>query len=319
MLDRYGRKIEYLRISVTQNCNLKCMYCRPSGDDSGAGCKSYLSAEDIEKITASMARLGIRSVRITGGEPLVRSDICEIIGRISRLEGIEDISLTTNGIRLGALAEQLKEAGLKRLNISLDSLKEERFRDITGGGRLEDTLNGIRQALAAGLNPVKLNTVLIKGVNDDEIDSLIELARDNPLEVRFIELMPIGPFGEENSDKIIYNSDIIKRRKDLIFCEDTQKGSPASYYRIEGYKGKIGFISPMSHKFCSCCNRIRLTCDGKIKPCLGNNGEVDIISVLRQDPEGLDEFIKKTIFEKPAGHNFGQGFTSDRNMSMIGG
>lgn len=282
-------------------------------------CTTTLTPEELEKIVSSMAKVGIRKVRVTGGEPLTRTDVCEIIERISKIKGIEDISMTTNGINLYRMAEKLKAAGLKRLNISMDSLKEDRFRYITGGGRLEDTLKGIERALELGLNPVKINTVVIKGVNDDEIDEFIQMAKDNPLEVRFIELMPIGRFGEQNSDKIVYNSDIIRDRPELIFCEDGLRGAPASYYRIEGYKGKIGFISPMSHKFCSDCNRIRLTCDGKIKPCLGNNGEVDVTAVLRQNPDELDAFIEKIIYEKPEGHNFGSNFSSIRNMSMIGG
>jgi len=318
MLDQFGRKIEYLRISVTQKCNLKCLYCG-TGDEGGPDCLAYITPEEYGKIVSAMAELGIRRVRITGGEPLMRKDICGIIRHISKVRGIEDISLTTNGILLRNMAGELKSAGLKRVNISLDSLKKERFNYITGGGRLEDVLEGIQKAMGAGLNPVKINTVLIKGVNDDEIDDFINLAKDNPLEVRFIELMPIGPYGEENSGRIIYNSSIIKERKQLIFCGDTPAGSPAEYYRIEGYKGRIGFISPMSHKFCDSCNRIRLTCDGKIKPCLGNNGEVDVTEILRQQPEKLAEFIRKVIYEKPAGHNFEKGFSSVRSMKSIGG
>lgn len=319
MKDRFGRIIEYLRISVTQNCNLKCIYCSPGESSCAQKCSANLRPEEFEKIVGSMAKVGIRKVRITGGEPLTRTDVCEIIGRISKIRGIQDISMTTNGIQLDRMADKLKSAGLKRLNISLDSLDEDRFKHITGGGRLKDTLNGIEKALALGLNPVKINTVLIKGVNDDEIDDFIQLTRDRPLEVRFIELMPIGRFGEQNSDKIVYNSDIIRARPELIFSEDSLGGQPARYYSIAGYKGEIGFISPVSHKFCNSCNRIRLTCDGKIKPCLGNNGEVDITEVLRQNPDRLDALIKKIIYEKPEGHNFGSNFSSVRNMSMIGG
>jgi GTP 3',8-cyclase len=319
MKDRFGREIEYLRISITQNCNLKCLYCSPGESSSVQECSVNLTPEEIERIVGSMAKVGIRNVRITGGEPLIRPDVFEIIERISKIKGIEDISMTTNGINLDKAAEKLKAAGLKRLNISLDSLKEDRFKYITGGGRLTDTLKGIEKAMVLGLTPVKINTVLIKGVNDDEIDEFIQLAKDNPLEVRFIELMPIGRFGEQNSDKIVFNSDIIQARPELVYCKDFLRGSPAKHYRIEGYKGKIGFISPMSHKFCSSCNRIRLICDGKIKPCLGNNKEVDIIEVLRQNPEELDAFIKRIIYEKPEGHHFKDDFSSTRNMSMIGG
>jgi len=318
MKDQFGREIEYLRISITDRCNLKCLYCSPDGKHEKK-CARMLTAEEIETIVRSMVKLGIRNVRITGGEPLVRSDVCDIIDRISKIDGIEDISMTTNGINLDKMAEKLKAAGLKRLNVSLDTLKADRFEYITGGGKLEATLGGIYKAMKLGITPVKINTVLIKGINDDEIEDLINLTKDSQLEVRFIELMPIGKFGEENSDKIVYNSDIIKAHPEFIFLGDNLRGAPASYYKIEGYQGKVGFISPMSHKFCSNCNRVRLTCDGKIKLCLGHNSEMDVAAVLREKPEELHEFIKKTIYEKPKGHNFDKNFTSDRNMSMIGG
>jgi cyclic pyranopterin phosphate synthase len=318
MKDQYGREIEYLRISITQKCNLKCIYCSPDGNKSRTQCLA-LTPEEFEKVVRSMAAVGIDKVRITGGEPLTRADVCQIIKRISSIPGIQDISMTTNGINLSRMAKKLKAAGLSRLNISLDSLKADKFRYVTGGGALADTLHGIEKALELGLTPIKINTVLIKGVNDDEIDDFIHLAKDKPLEVRFIELMPIGRFGEENSDKIVSNSEIIRARPELIFCKDSSKGHPATYYKIEGYQGKVGFISPMSHKFCRSCNRLRLTCDGKIKPCLGNNGEVDIVNVLRQNPDRLDAAVRKAIFEKPRCHHFETGFFSVRNMNMIGG
>lgn len=319
MEDRYGRKIEYLRVSVTQKCNLKCIYCDPEGENCKEGMEKNLSAAQIESIVKSMAKIGIKKVRITGGEPLVRSDIVEIVKRVSSIKEIEDISMTTNGINLHRYARKLKEAGLKRLNISLDSLKEDKFKMITGGGTLKKTLDGIDSALEVGLSPIKINTVLIKGVNDDEIDDFIDLARQRPVEVRFIELMPIGDFGEKNSDKIVFNSDVIKKRPHLKYLEKSDKGAPAQYYAIEGHLGKVGFISPMSHKFCSECNRIRLTSDGKIRPCLGDNGEVDITEALSRDPEHLDRFIEDTVYNKPKGHHFGEDYSSSRKMSRIGG
>lgn len=319
MLDRYGRKIEYIRVSVTDNCNLKCLYCSPGEGNCAQKCSDFLTPEEFEAVVMSLAKAGIRKVRITGGEPLVRSDVCEIVRRIAAIPGIEDISMTTNGINLDRMIYKLKEAGLKRLNISLDSLQPERFRYITGGGEIKYTLKGIERALELGMTPVKINTVLIKGVNDDEIDDFIKLTEKDPLEVRFIELMPIGRFGEQNSDKIVLNSDIIESHPQLIYCGESEKGASASYYRIEGYKGKVGFISPVSHKFCSSCNRIRLTCDGKIRPCLGNNGEVDITGILRNNKEKLDELIQKIIYEKPEGHHFESDFSSSRNMNRIGG
>ena len=319
MRDGFGREIEYLRVSVTQSCNLNCIYCKPGNGSASHQCKTVLTPEEFQLIIKHMAELGIKKVRLTGGEPLVRQDICEIVSRIASVQGIKDISMTTNGINLAAMAPRLKQAGLMRLNISIDSLKEEKFKYITGGGSLNDVLTGIEKALEVGLGPIRTNTVLIKGVNDGEIDDFIRLAKDRAVDVRFIELMPVGKFGEENADKIVYNSDIIKERPYLVLCDEREGSQPARYYSIEGYKGKIGFISPMSHKFCGCCNRIRLTCDGKIKPCLGDNGEVDLIDTLRAYPDKLGEVVKKAIYCKPEGHNFDRSFTSDRDMSRIGG
>lgn len=318
MIDQCGRQIEYLRLSITQNCNLRCIYCRPQGQEAPAEC-GMLTPEEFGRAVMAMVGLGIRKVRITGGEPLTRSDLCEIIQRISEIEGIEDLSMTTNGIRLADKADHLKQAGLKRINISLDSLKPERYTHITGGGKLSDVLAGVERAVALGLKPVKINVVLIRGINDDEVDAFMDLTRELPLEVRFIELMPVGKFGEENREKIVYNSDIIHDRPQLQPCGREMSGQPADYYRIEGYQGRIGFISPMSHKFCHCCNRIRLTCDGKIKPCLGNNGEVDLIETLRNHPGQLEEVIRESIFYKPQGHHFDAGFRSGRGMDAIGG
>ncbi|MPW26667.1 GTP 3',8-cyclase MoaA [Alkalibaculum sp. M08DMB] len=320
MKDQFQREIKYLRISITERCNLKCIYCSPGeGEDCKEEKTRYLTPSEIELVVRSMAKVGISKVRITGGEPLIRNDVCEIIERVASVSGIEDISLTTNGIKLDKMAEGLKKAGLNRLNISLDSLNEERFSYITGGGKLKNTLKGIEKSLELGLQPVKINTVLVKGINDSEIESFIELTKDRPIEVRFIELMPIGKFGEENSDKIIANEQIIKAHPQFIYDGKSNCGQPATYYTIEGYKGKIGFISPMSHKFCTTCNRVRLTYDGLIKPCLGNNGEIDLLDTIQNHPERLDREIRQIIFNKPKGHNFGSDFSSKRNMNTIGG
>ncbi|MFZ5986233.1 MAG: GTP 3',8-cyclase MoaA [Bacillota bacterium] len=333
MKDRFQRQIEYLRVSVTQNCNLKCVYCKPDNDmaeldrkmagicskTSGDNDCTPLTSEEFEKVIRIMVDLGITRVRITGGEPLTRGDICDIVERISAIPGLDDLSMTTNGISLNRFAKSLKQSGLRRLNISLDSLQRERFRYITGGGNLDSVLKGIEKALDAGLSPIKINTVLVKGLNDNEIDDFMSLAKDKPLEVRFIELMPIGCFGEKNADKIVYNSGIIGSHPELMPVERVYSNHPAEYYSIEGYKGKIGFISPMSHKFCHFCNRVRLTCDGKIKPCLGDNGEVSIVDILRSNPDSLRDAIAKAIYDKPEGHSFGRVFNSVRNMSMIGG
>lgn len=320
MKDQFGRTIEYLRISVTQKCSLNCIYCNPdSASAKKEDCES-LTPEDFHTVVRIMADLGIRKVRLTGGEPLLRKDICEIISAISSIDQIVDLSLTTNGQNLEKMAVSLKKAGLKRINISLDSLDAGNYAFITGGGSLEKVMRGIDAAIAAGLNPVKINVVPVKGVNDREIDGLIRLAIEKPVEVRFIELMPVGAFGENNRDKIVYHSEIIRDHPELIKADPAAGTSgPAELYTIEGAKGRIGLISPMSHRFCGSCNRIRLTCDGKLKPCLGDNREVDILKMLRENPADLPERIRETIFNKPRGHHFNEGFSSSRNMNHIGG
>jgi GTP 3',8-cyclase len=318
MLDMHGRNVEYLRISVASNCNLRCLYCTPGGCSKEEDHYTRLTPQDYKLIVGISASLGIKRVRITGGEPLLRPDICEIISAISSIEGICDISMTTNGVLLEAMAQKLKDAGLSRLNISLDSMNEERFKYITGVNKLQCVLKGIEKAIHIGLMPVKLNTVLIKGLNDCEIDDFIMLTKNLPIDVRFIELMPIGKFGEENRDKIVYNSDIIVNHPELKAIKSENLSQPAKYFMIDGHKGKIGFISPISHKFCDNCNRIRLTCDGKIKPCLGSNREVDLTEALG-DAGMLRDIISRTIFEKPAGHEFNKNFVSERDMSEIGG
>lgn len=316
MLDVYGREIEYLRISVTESCNLKCLYCMPS--ECAANSES-LTPKEIGVFISAAANLGIKKVRVTGGEPLVRQDICDIISEISKVEQIDDISITTNAVLLGKLAPSLKSAGLNRVNISLDSLNPERFSHITGGGQLEGAIDGLKGAVKSGLYPVHVNTVLIKGINDTEIDDFIELTKENPIDVRFIELMPIGQFGEENKDKMVLNSDIISARPNLVPCGVSQSGQPATYYQIEGYKGRVGFISPISHKFCGSCNRIRLTSDGKLRPCLGQNGEESIVKIIRENPQILEQELKRIIYNKPKGHNFENSFNSSRSMNRIGG
>jgi cyclic pyranopterin phosphate synthase len=318
MRDKLGREIEYLRISVTPNCNLNCIYCMPDRNRESHRCGEWLKASHFKTVVGIMAELGINKIRLTGGEPLLRPDICEIISGISEVSGIKDISITTNGLKLSKMAKALKASGLKRINLSLDSLKTERYEYITGGGSLGDVLAGMESAIKEGLLPLKINIVVIKGINDSEVDGFIDLAKDLPLEIRFIELMPIGTFGEKNRDKLVFNNSIINAHPQLIPCEHDSR-SPARYFRIDQYKGKIGFISPMSHKFCNECNRIRLTYDGKIRPCLGHNGEADLTGELNGSVEKLREKIIYAIYEKPVGHNFKRGFSSNRNMYAIGG
>ena len=323
MRDSCGRNIDYLRISVTDRCNLHCIYCStgltevfPPG--SPADDPRYLSAAEIGRVTAAMAGLGIRKVRLTGGEPLLRPDLAQIIAAVAQVPGIADIAMTSNGIGLAERAQPLKAAGLQRVNISLDSLDNGKFATITGGGKLAPVLKGIKAAVAAGLEPVKINVVLMKGINDDEIDQFIELTRENPVEVRFIELMPIGRFGGDHPERLLSNTAILDCRPWL----KELSGDPnqtARRYAVPGYRGRIGLISPISRQFCTGCNRIRLTCDGKLKPCLGDNAELDIAAALRHESDRLAGLIRKAILEKPAGHHFERGFASKRSMAAIGG
>jgi cyclic pyranopterin phosphate synthase len=305
MIDQFGRNIEYLRLSVTD-------LCEPLDTQ-------QLTVDEIVKTVKAMVRIGIHKIRITGGEPTVRPDLIEIVQRIAALAGVTDLSMTTNGLRLSILADDLKKAGLHRLNISLDSLDPKRFEEITGGGKLETVLAGIDHALAIGLTPIKINTVLIRGINDDEIDGLIDLARNRPVDIRFIELMPIGRYGASNQDKILTSDEILAKHPLLKPVRRIETGAPAEYYEIEGYQGRIGFISPISHEFCDDCNRIRVTADGKIRPCLGHNGEIDIKPFFSLDDDTFDKTIAEIILHKPRGHNFNTSFNSKRTMNRIGG
>ncbi|MFZ3069726.1 MAG: GTP 3',8-cyclase MoaA [Anaerolineaceae bacterium] len=315
MIDQYGRDIIYLRLSVTERCTLRCTYCRV---EEGLCPKAEeLTAEDFSRIVRVFAELGIKKVRITGGEPLLRKDILDIIRRIAAVKGIEDISMTTNAQRLPGNALALKQAGLRRLNISLDSLNAETFREMTGG-ELGLVLSGIDEAIEAGLLPVKVNMVVVQGVNDSEIDDFIALTRDRPIDVRFIELMPIGDLGR-NERRRISNDALIQARPYLKPLPARYIGQPSTDYRVEGHVGRVGFISPISHKFCANCNRIRLMSDGKLRPCLGVDSEISLLEALQQGDDALLETIREVIFYKPVGHAFESCSYSDRNMSRIGG
>ena len=314
MKDQFGREINYLRLSVTERCTLRCVYCR---SDEGLCPKAEeLSATQLIEITKACAELGIAKVRITGGEPLLRRDLTEIIAGIKAIDCIVDISLTTNAQDLKAQAQQLKDAGLNRLNISMDSLKPARFEALTGGNLLK-VLEGIDAALMVGLTPVKVNCVLMKDVNDDEIDDFINLTRDKPIDVRFIEYMPIG---ESGAGKVrINNQDILAKRPELKPVQPRYAGQPSKDYRIEGYMGRVGLISPISHRFCADCNRIRVMSDGTLRACLGEENEVSLKPVMDKGHEAIRALIESTIFNKPRGHKFGCAPLTERNMSRIGG
>ena len=262
MKDGFGRTIEYLRISVTDACNLRCRYCMPEEGPSGCNCKRNLSADEIVEIASAASRLGMKKLRITGGEPLVRRDIVELTRRLGEIPGVEDMSMTTNGTLLKSLARELFDAGIHRINISLDTLDDEKYRSMTRTGKLADALSGIEAAIEVGMSPVKLNCVLIGGFNSDEVESLARLTQKMPVDVRFIELMPMYDSGDFDSEAFIPCTRVLEKLPQAQ--ELPPDGGVARLYRLPGAKGNIGLISPVSAHFCSSCSRIRLTADGKL-------------------------------------------------------
>ena len=313
MRDWLGREINYLRMSLTERCDLKCIYCR----DENYYCrgKQELRTDEIAKLTDSFVRLGITKVRLTGGEPLVRKDLAEIVTIVSSHPEIKDIAMTTNGQGLAGRVAELKKAGLKRLNISLDSLDETCYREMTRGGDLYRTLSGIREAIDAGLG-VKVNVVVVRGKNEREVDRFIDLASKEPLDVRFIELMPIGAFGEKKENHVP-NAEIIRNHPELHRVAARSESQPSVDYQGEGFTGRVGFISPVSHRFCDQCNRVRLTSDGKLRMCLGRNEETDLRPHI--EDADLTGIIREAIFRKPAKNEFTQLYHANRRMNQIGG
>lgn len=320
MKDTLGRNINYLRISVTDRCNLRCMYCMPEEGICKKQHQDILSLEEIYEVVKVCSELGVNKVRITGGEPLVRIGITSLIEKISRLENIKDIALTTNGVLLERYSEELKEAGLKRVNISLDTLNEEKYSYITRGGKLNDVMKGIKAAERVGMYPIKLNTVLIGGFNDDEIEAFIELTNESPIEVRFIELMPLGQAAGWAKKHFVSNRLILDRVKELTLVGSEDPSSPATYYKLPGAMGKVGLINPISHAFCGSCNRIRLTADGKLKPCLHSEEEIEVLNVIRGNGN-LKEAIVRAINQKPTQHSLNSKDSNPikRDMYRIGG
>jgi len=320
VLDGEGREINYLRISVTDLCNLRCRYCIPEEGIIKKCHSDILSMEEIEEIVKVSTKLGVNKVRLTGGEPLVRRGIVGLVQKISEIPGINEVALTTNGTLLGQYAKDLKKAGLKRVNISLDTLQEDRYEYITNGGKLKNVLEGIRAAKEVGLTPLKLNVVLVKGFNDDEIDDFINLTIENEYDIRFIELMPIGDNGDWSKEHCISNNIVLEKYPNLIPIINKDKSAPAQHYKLPGAKGRVGLINPISSHFCSSCNRIRLTADGKIKPCLHSNDEVDIKTDLREKRDILP-IIVNAVKIKPKEHHMNEKNYNpiNREMVQIGG
>jgi len=316
--DKYGRNINYLRVSITDRCNLRCKYCMPA---EGVDLKEHsdiLSFEELIKIIKIGKEIGIKKVRITGGEPLVRLGLEDLISSLSDL-GLEDISMTTNGVLLGEKAEALKKAGLNRVNISLDTLKKDKFAEITRRDYYDKVISGIDTALELGLKPVKLNVVVKNGLNDDELLDFTELSREKNLHIRFIEYMPLG--GEADEKYFMSSNEIlslIKEEYELVPAA-TKGNGPAKYLKVPRAEGTLGFIAALTEHFCADCNRMRLTADGKFKPCLASNKEVSIAEAMTE--EDIYKAYKKALEIKPAAHhlNFEDNDKHQRKMSQIGG
>ncbi len=319
MKDSYNREIDYLRISVTDLCNLRCNYCMPECGVKKLSHDNIMNAEEIEEFVSYATRLGIRKVRLTGGEPLVRRGIIEICRKISSLQGIEELCMTTNGLLLDKYAHDLKLAGVKRFNISIDTLQDAKYKTITRCDQFDHPVkkifDGIEKIRSEGFKNIKINVVLQGGVNDDEIEDFINLTKDNDYEVRFIELMPIGPAKEFAQKTFITNDVVLAKDTRLKHSNDS---GVSKIYTIKGYKGKIGLISPVSNHFCEFCNRIRLTADGKIKMCLHSNKEVLIKGLHGEE---LYKAIQDNIQAKPKNFDIGIDNPSNslRGMNQIGG
>ena len=317
MIDKYGREISYLRLSVTELCNLRCRYCMPEDGVCKKRHEDMLTQEEMLDAVKAAAELGIRKVRITGGEPLVKRDILSICRGVARTEGIEEVCITTNGLLLPELAKPLREAGVSRVNISLDTLDEKKYAYITRRGSLAEAAAGIKAALDAGFDMVKINTVLIGGFNDEEIPALAELTRRYPIDLRFIELMPMLDSREFGPEAFIPCSVVTDKLPELQ--PEPQDKGVARLYRLPGAMGRIGLISPVSSHFCASCNRIRLTADGKIKPCLHSGQE---FSLKGLDHEGMLQQLRAAILAKPACHQELSAQSpshAGRSMNQIGG
>lgn len=308
LIDPFYRRIEYVRLSVTDRCDLRCAYCLPQGFRDFEEPEHWLTFDEIERVMHAFTELGVRRIRITGGEPLSRGRLPELATRLAQLPGLEDLSLSTNATRLEKLAPALKRAGITRLNISLDSLKPDRFAAITGGGELNSVLTGLRAAKTAGFAPIKINTVLMKDTNEDEVGDLVRFCIENGFTLRFIETMPMGDTGRAASTQYVDLQEVrrsLAQEFDLI-PTTMSGGGPARYVQVAGTDLMIGFITPISQHFCETCNRVRLTVDGVLYTCLGQEDKTDLRPMLRAGAtlEELKETIREAIGHKPERHEF---------------
>jgi len=320
--DQFGRRIEYLRISVTDKCNFRCLYCMPPEGLQWLPRSEILDYEEIAAIVRQLAPLGLKRLRITGGEPTIRPRLEILIAALSDIEGIDDLSLSTNGVRLAELAAAYSAAGLDRVNISADSLRPDRIRSISRRDLGFDPIAAARSAWTAGLAPVKLNMVVMRGINDDEVEDFARLTLDHPLHVRFIELMPVGGMRELTWEHVVPSSEIldrVSRLGNLTAVPGPRGNGPAEYYRLPGGQGTIGVITPMSHTYCGSCNRVRLTADGRLRTCLFGEHSVNFRDALRAG-EPLAPLFRAALAEKPLEHHLLQMNVGGlRALSEVGG
>lgn len=323
--DSFGRPVDYLRVSLTDRCSLRCVYCMPAHGMSFFSDDALLSNEELLTVVQAAAAVGFRKIRLTGGEPTLRPGLVGLVAAMKRLDGIEEIALTTNGLHLAELATPLRRAGLDRVNISLDSLDRETFAQITRGGKLADVLKGLEAATAAGLLPIKVNTVIVPGLNDTEILHFASLTTHYAWEIRFVEMMPFPQATTLAAHGFMHSRDIQKRIEEafgalhLLPC-DAQE--PARRYRIAGAPGTVGFISSVTQSFCAACNRIRLTADGRLRLCLLSDDEIDVQAALRRGAgvQEIEQLFREAAQMKPWGHRLAEGIRpTRRGMSQLGG
>jgi cyclic pyranopterin phosphate synthase len=324
LTDPFGRKIEYVRLSVTDRCDLRCFYCIPQQFKGFEEPEHWLTFDEIERVISVFAQLGVEKIRITGGEPLVRKNIPELAQRLSGIPGINDLSLSTNAVQLSRHADALRQANVTRINVSLDSLDPQRFKQITNGGKLEKVLGGLMAAKETGFQPIKINMVVMKGVNDDEVQAMVNFCIEHDFTLRFIETMPMGDTGRNASNHYL-SLDVVRqqlqRQFDLI-PGVMPGGGPARYMQVAGTELKIGFITPISQHFCETCNRVRLSADGTLYLCLGQDDKVELRPLLRAgaDHETIKQAIIEAIARKPERHEFNEKPEQVvRIMSITGG
>src|SRR5512139_4095945 len=319
----FGRQVDYLRLSVTDRCDLRCVYCMPSEGIPLKPASEILTYSELVRTVRVAVALGVRKVRITGGEPLVRRDILSLVGQVAAVPGVRDLAMTTNGTALPEMAVPLRKAGLSRVNVSLDTIRRDRFAEITRRDALPRVLSGIEEAVRAGLAPVKINVVLLHGLLPAEVDDFLALAREMPVEVRFIERMPIGCFP---SEAFVSAEGVRERILSLHGVREGRNGEPSSAvtYEVSGFAGKLGIISPVSRRFCERCNRLRVTADGRLRGCLFARGTLDLRAVLRSGlgDDAVAQLLRAAVRAKPEGHDlcgFGNAPSAAEPMSRVGG